>query len=164
MRRLAFSGCVPRGLSRYRSRMRHGTTLVETLLVVTLLSLATLIMVPHLERPLAQVTVESEAHRIAAAHTRARLTSVASGRVTLLRLTGDSLTIETVAGGDTIRRWTGHGPAAAGATLSGPTRPLRFTPSGITFGVSNGTWIIEYRGVQRKVITSRLGRLRIIRP
>lgn len=164
MRRLAFSGCMPRGWTRYRSRMRHGTTLVETLLVVTLLSLATLIMVPRLERPLARMTVESEAQRIAAAHTRARLTSVASGHVTLLRLTADSLTIETVAGGDTVRRWTGHGPAAVGATLSGPTRPLRFTPTGITFGVSNGTWIIEYRGVQRKVITSRLGRLRIIRP
>ena len=143
--------------------MRQGFTLVELLITMTLVSLLGMITLPRLSRPLASLRVEQEAHRLAAAHTRARMIAVTASRVALLRITPDSMTIGTVEGGDTIPRWRGPGPAAAGVSLAGPVRPLLFAPVGITYGVSNGTWTLSYRGVVRRVIVSRLGRIRIQR-
>lgn len=141
--------------------MRRGITFTEVLIVITLVALVTLIVVPRSAGLLARITAETEAHRIAAAHMRARLTAIASGRVVLLRLTRDSLTIARVEGSDTIPDWAARGPGDAGAELSGPTRPLLFTPTGVTFGLSNGTWTVTCRDAVRKVIVSRLGRVRV---
>jgi Tfp pilus assembly protein FimT len=143
--------------------MRQGITLVELLITVTLVSLAGMIALPRLAAPLASLRVEQEAHRIAAAHTRARMIAVTSSRVALLRIAPDSMTIRTVSGGDTLLAWRGPGPAAAGVSLGAPNRTLLFAPTGITYGVSNGTWTVAYRGAVRRVIMSRLGRIRIER-
>lgn len=144
--------------------MRQGLTLVELLIAVTLASLLGLIALPRLSAPLAGIRVEQEAHRIAAAHTRARMIAVTSSRVALLRISPDSMTIRTLEGPDTLLRWRGPGPAAAGVALTAPNRSLYFSPIGITYGVSNGTWTVTYRGAVRRVIVSRLGRVRIERP
>jgi prepilin-type N-terminal cleavage/methylation domain-containing protein len=143
--------------------MRQGITLIELLVVMTLVSLAGMIALPRLAAPLASLRVEQEAHRIAAAHTRARLIAVTSSRVTLLRITADSMTIRSVSGADTVLQWRGPGPAAAGVALTAPNRTLLFAPIGITYGVSNGTWTVSYRGAVRRVIMYRLGRIRIER-
>ncbi|HEX6643888.1 MAG TPA: GspH/FimT family pseudopilin [Gemmatimonadales bacterium] len=143
--------------------MRNGLTLVELLIAVTLASLLGLIAAPRLARPLASIRVEHEAHRIAAAHTRARMLAVSRSRVTLLRIGSDSITIRSVDGPDTLVEWREPGPAAAGVGLTAPDRTLLFAPVGITYGVSNGTWTVSYRGVVRRVIVSRLGRVRIER-
>lgn len=143
--------------------MRQGITLVELLIVMTLVSLLGMITLPRLARPLASLRVEQEAHRIAAAHTRARMLAVTSSRVALLRITADSITLSTVEGTDTLPRWRSPGPAAAGVSLTAPDRTLMFAPIGITYGVSNGTWTLTYRGVVRRVIMSRLGRIRMER-
>jgi type II secretory pathway pseudopilin PulG len=141
--------------------MRRGISVTEVLIVVVLIGLMTLIAAPRLDRALASIVVDAEARRIAAAHTRARMMAVTRSRVLLLRIAPDSLWIAHVSGADTTRLWTGPGPAAAGVALTGPEYPLRFTPLGVTFGVSNGTWTVSYRGVSRKVVVSRLGRVRI---
>jgi Tfp pilus assembly protein FimT len=143
--------------------MRQGITLVELLITMTLVSLAGMITIPRLAAPLASLRVEQEAHRIAAAHTRARMIAVSASRVALLRITPDSMTIRTVSGADTILVWRGPGPAASGVSLAAPDRTLLFAPVGITYGVSNGTWTVSYRGAIRRVIMSRLGRIRIER-
>ena len=143
--------------------MRQGITLIELLIVITLASLLGMITLPRLARPLASLRVEQEALRIAAAHTRARMIAITSSRVALLRITADSITIGTVEAPDTIIRWRSAGPAAAGVSLTAPARTLLFAPIGITYGVSNGTWTLSYRGVVRRVIVSRLGRIRLER-
>jgi prepilin-type N-terminal cleavage/methylation domain-containing protein len=143
--------------------MRQGMTLVELLIVMTLVSLLGMITLPRLSRPLAAMRVEHEAHRLAAAHTRARMIAITSSRAVLLRITADSVTIAAVEGADTIVRWRGPGPARAGVALTAPDGTLLFAPVGITYGVSNGTWTLSYRGAVRRVIVSRLGRVRIER-
>ena len=144
--------------------MRHGVSVTEVLIVVVLIGLMTMIAAPRLDRAMAGIVVDAEAHRIAAAHVRARMMAITGSRVMLLRIAPESLWIAEVAGTDTTRAWTGPGPASAGAALSGPSYPLRFTPLGITFGVSNGTWTVTYRGASRDVVVSRLGRVRVRRP
>ena len=144
-------------------RMRRGITISEVVVVVTLIALCTLVGVPRIANTLAGLTAEHEARRIAMAHSRARIMALASGRVMLLRLAPDTLSISEIEAGDTLRRWFEPGPASAGAELTGPTRYLRFTPTGITFGLSNGTWTVTYRGAMRRVVASRLGRVRVMR-
>ena len=142
--------------------MRRGITFVEVLVVLTLIGLTTLVVAPRISGSLAAITAGHEARRVAMAHTRARMMALTSGRVVLLRLLADTLSISSVEGADTVRLWAEAGPAAAGALLTGPTRDLRFTPTGITFGLSNGTWTITYRGAVRRVVVSRLGRVRMM--
>lgn len=144
--------------------MQRGISLVELLLVLVVAGLLGAIAVPRLDRPLATVRAETAAQRLARAHARARMTALIENRVAALRFHAESLTISVIDGRDTVRRWAGAGPATDGATLTGPTRHLLFTPTGITFGVSNGTWVVRHRGVERRVITSRYGRVRIERP
>ena len=144
--------------------MRHGVSVTEVLIVVVLIGLMTMIAAPRLDRAMAGIVVDAEAHRIASAHVRARMMAITGSRVMLLHIAPESLWISALAGADTTRAWTGPGPAAAGAGVSGPSHPLRFTPLGVTFGVSNGTWTVTYRGASRQVVVSRLGRVRIRRP
>lgn len=143
--------------------MRQGLTLVELLIALALASLVGMIALPRLGRPLASLRVEQEAQRLAAAHTRARLIAIGTSRVALLRVSADSVTIRTLESGDTLLRWREPGPAAAGVGLTAPARTLYFAPVGITYGASNATWTLSYRGVVRRVIVSRLGRVRIER-
>lgn len=143
--------------------MRRGITAIEVLVVLTLIGLTVLVVAPRIAGPLAAITADHEARRIAMAHSRARMMAIASGRVVLLRLAPDSLSILSVEGADTARLWAEAGPAAAGAELTGPSSDIRFVPSGITFGLSNGTWTVTYRGETRRVVVSRLGRVRVTR-
>lgn len=136
---------------------------MEVLIVLTIVALTTLVVLPRVAGSLASITADHEARRIAMAHSRARMMSIASGRVLLLRLLPDMLSISSVEGSDTTRLWSEPGPSAAGAELAGPTGYLRFIPTGITFGLSNGTWTVSYRGATRQVVVSRLGRVRVVR-
>lgn len=144
--------------------MRRGISVTEVLIVVVLIGLMTLIAAPRLDRSLAAIVADTEAHRIASAHVRARMMAITASRVMLLRIAPESLWIAQVDGMDTTRAWTSPGPAAAGAALAGPGQALRFTPLGVTFGVSNGTWTVTYRGASRRVVVSRLGRVRVLPP
>ncbi len=142
--------------------MRKGMSLIEVLLVIVLLGLMVLITVPHLERPLATITVENEVQRLARAHMRARMLALTSSQVAVLQIRPDSITIVLVAQGDTTVRWQEAGPAARQVALSGPSHAILVAPTAIGLGVSNGTWTVEYHGVRRSMVLSRLGRLRIV--
>lgn len=141
--------------------MRKGFSLIELLLVIVILGLAALIIVPTAERPLARITVGEEAQRLARAHVRARMLALTSGRVAVLHLRPDSLTIGLVEGHDTVPQWRESGPATRGVLLTGPEHSILVGPTAMGFGVSNGTWTVGYHGVSRSVVISRLGRLRI---
>lgn len=143
--------------------MRQGFSLIELVLVIAVAGLVAAIAIPGTARSLASIEAEHSVHTLLRAHGRARMTAILTSRVALLRLTPDSLVIQTVAGTDTVTTWRSAGPAARGVLLRGPTRPLLFSPVGMTYGFSNGTWEVEYRGAVRRLIASRYGRLRIER-
>ena len=143
--------------------MRRGMTLLELVIVIVILGLLAAITLPRLGRPLATITVEQEAQRIARAHVRARMRALAANRLAVLHILPESLSIGLVEDRDTLPDWRESGPATRGVTLSGPTRSVLVAPTGIGMGVSNGTWTVEYRGVGRSVVLSRLGRVRIQR-
>ncbi len=141
--------------------MRRGVTLIELACIIVILGILGAITVPMMARPLNTIAVESAAHQLVRAHMRARMAALRTNRVALLQLTADSLVVTVLDGQDTVPEWKRIGPAADGIELTGPTRLLRFTPTGISFGVSNGTWVVSKGGVTRRVVISRYGRVSV---
>jgi prepilin-type N-terminal cleavage/methylation domain-containing protein len=140
---------------------RHGITLIELLLALTLAGLLAGLAYPRIGAAMDRLAVERTAQDLVVAHLRARTLAMVRSRIALLYVTADSLYIATVEGSDTLLRWRGTGAAQQGVLLSGPARPIVFAPSGVTFGVSNGTYVFERGQAQRRVIVSRWGRVRL---
>jgi len=108
-----------------------------------------------------RMAVDQAARDIAALHARARLLAMVESRPIRLDIGPDSSVMRVIADGDTITRWRGAGMTSEPATVSGPARALWFSPAGVTYGVSNATWVVTRGTVERKVIVSRWGRVRI---
>ena len=141
--------------------MIRGFTLVELLLAVALMAVVSGIAIPRLQRPLDRLAVERAVYDLAAAHFRARMTAIARNRVTLLMVSADSIRMRVLAGRDTVTMWAREGGGAYGVRVTGPSRWLRFHPSGVGFGLANGSWTFSRGATRRRVIVSRLGRLRV---
>lgn len=141
--------------------MRHGTTLLELVIGITLLSILALATLPPLALLRNQLAVQEAAARVRQAHTRARLAAIAEQRVSVLTLTAESLVVRVVeAPDDTVARWRGPGPGGAGVLLTGLPRTITFAPTGVAVGVANGTYEFSRGSAARRVIVSRYGRVR----
>jgi hypothetical protein len=89
------------------------------------------------------------------------MTAVIESRPALLLVRADSLILSVIDGVDTLPRWAAPGARVVGVTLTGPIRPLVFSPLGITLGLSNATFVLGRGGASRQVIISRYGRVRV---
>ena len=107
--------------------------------------------------------MEQAAGEIAAAHARARITAVVESRITRLVVSADSLTLEVDGPGGAERRWTREGPGRFAVVMTGATHTLTFSPVGISMGFSNASWTLTKGSATRRVVISRLGRVRIER-
>lgn len=142
---------------------RHGALLVELVLALVVAGLLVAIGVPALRAPLDRLATDRAALEVAAAHTRARIASIAHNRVGRLLITQDSLTITLGHPPDTTRHWSAGGPSVSGVTLTGPTREILFRPAGISYSLSNATYTLTRGAAITRVIISRLGRVRMER-
>ena len=149
--------------ARYRHAMRHGITLTEVLVILTLVSVIFGIGLPRLSAPLDTLAAERAAADLVAAHARARMTAILQSRVVLLTIGADSLSIAVATPTDTQQVWGAPGPARSGVTVEGVTRRLIFSPVGITMGFSNARWVLSKGKARREVVMSRLGRIRVVR-
>ncbi|HEX5004185.1 MAG TPA: GspH/FimT family pseudopilin [Gemmatimonadales bacterium] len=143
--------------------MSRGVTLPELLVTVSIVSLVVGIAAPGLTGPLDTLAVEHAAGEIAGAHARARVAAVVESRVALLEVGPDSLTLTIMEPGGPVRRWALPGPARYDVAMAGGSRTLTFSPSGVGMGLSNASWTLTKGRATRRVVISRLGRLRIER-
>jgi len=139
--------------------MRRGSSLLELLLALAIAGLLLGIALPQFGLFRDRLAVTEEAGRIAAAHRRARITAILYSRPVTLTIDPDSLSIAVDA--DSGISWSTPGPSAHGVTLAGGSRPITFSPIGITTGVSNATFRLTRGAASRTVVVSRLGRLRV---
>lgn len=139
----------------------RGFSLTELIVVVALTALASALVVPTLFHARDRMAVQAAAEQIVLAHREARLAAVSSQRVALLRLAPDTLELRTALGADTTLLWRRAGPLSYGVEVVGNPRVLRFIPFGYTIGGSNTTYTLRRGAAQRKVIISRLGRVRV---
>ena len=139
--------------------MKRGFTLLEIVLVLTVMGVAFGIALPRLDALRNSLAVTHAAQAIASAHRRARALAIMRSRTVVLSVSPDTLTIR--ASGDSADTWGGSGPTAEGVSLPGPTRQITFSPLGVAMGVSNASFALSRGSATRTVIVSRLGRLRI---
>jgi type II secretion system protein H len=144
--------------------MRRGVTLLELLVVLTIIGLMVGVVVPSASSMADRLRVEHEAARLLVAFRSAWLTARVQHRLALLRITSDSLAIRTVSSAgaaDTVLAWLAPGPAAAGVLLRSPAHTTVFGPDGMAMGFANTTLVLERDRAVRRVVVSRLGRVRI---
>lgn len=143
--------------------MRRGTTLIELLLALAVLSLLLAIALPNLSDTRDRLLAREWAAELVAAHTRARFLALAEQRVMLLTISTDSLLVRAVgSAGDTTERWRSDGPAVSGVTLAGGPRTIAFAPSGVAFGLANATYTLTRGSAVKQVVVSRYGRVRVL--
>jgi prepilin-type N-terminal cleavage/methylation domain-containing protein len=139
----------------------RGFSLLELLVVIGLTALVSALVVPSLLHTRDRMAVQAGVEQLILAHREARLVSVNSQRMALLRLASDTLELRTVLGADTTLVWRRAGPLAYGLEVIGNPRVLRFIPFGYTIGGSNTSYTLSKGTAHRKVIISRLGRVRV---
>jgi len=139
--------------------MRRGVTLLELALVLAIMGLLVGMAIPRFQRVADSLAVHHAALELVSAHRRARIMAILQNRMVELTIRADTLAIRTP--GTAANLWQAAGPDADGVSLSGPTRPLVFSPVGLTVGVSNGSFRLSRGTATRTVIVSRLGRLRV---
>ncbi len=143
--------------------MNRGVTLPELVITLSLVSLVVGIAAPRMSGPLDTLAVEHAAGDIAGAHARARVTAVVESRLALLHVGPDSMVLEVMLDGGPERRWAMPGPSRFDVAMAGGERTLTFSPSGVTTGFSNASWTLTKGSAMRRVVVSRLGRVRIER-
>src|SRR4051812_27175626 len=139
--------------------MRHGVTLAELMLALAVAGLVFGIAVPGLSGAVDRVEVRSAANHVVAAHRRARMMAITRGKVLILTVDNNLLTIRPR--GQSVPVWTGVGPSFSRVALEGNAHQFTFSPEGLTLGLSNATLRLTRGGASRTIVISRLGRIRI---
>jgi prepilin-type N-terminal cleavage/methylation domain-containing protein len=140
--------------------MRRGITLLELLLVLTVIGLLLGIVRPRFATLADGLAVEQMAQQLVGAHRRARMTAILKSRQIVLTIAPESLVIRLGSGGP--ESWRAPGPAHEGVALAGGAKQIVFSPVGITTGLSNASFQLTRGNAARTVVVSRLGRTRIL--
>jgi type IV fimbrial biogenesis protein FimT len=142
--------------------MRRGFSLLELVIGLVILGLLSSAAVPAFGGIRDRYTVHAVAAAIAGAHNRARIRAILEGQVTELEIRPDSLLLRVGTGGGAVPVWSAAGPVLSGVSMASPPRTLVFTPTGVTMGFANATFVVTRGGARRQVVVSRMGRVRVI--
>src|SRR5262245_52641835 len=119
--------------------MARGFSLPEIAVVTALAGIMLSLALPGFGRALDHYVVDSAAREVSTLIAITRHTAVSQGKRTRLRVSPDSLVIDTLGSPD----WGAHrafpGPADRGISLSVNNPIVTFAPTGIGWGVSNTT-------------------------
>ena len=135
-------------------------TLVETMTAVGVIG----IMASALIRPW---SAEADRSRVATAQGQAlnayrlgQSWATALGRTVVVTIATDSVVV-TTGPADSAVLFRSPGPSAAGVLLSPARHVATFEPSGMASGAANVTQVFSRGTIQRQLILSRLGRIRV---
>jgi prepilin-type N-terminal cleavage/methylation domain-containing protein len=141
-----------------RSRQRHGLTLVELMLVVTIIGLVTLIAIRQTQLYLDRVAARNAVAEAASVVERARDEAAAHRTVVSLRIDTMSATLLLRAPGAAPTRY----PLGQthGVVLSTTRDSIAFDVRGLGYGAANLTLVARRGAAADTLVVSRLGRTR----
>lgn len=137
--------------------MRDGSTLIEILLVVTLVAATTGVAVPAMARLRDRVSVRLAAADATRALADARSAALTAARRTAVHLDSAAATLVVHAGDDTLRIVP---LAPYGVRLRATRDSIAFGPHGLGWGAATTTITLERGAARTALAVSRLGRVR----
>jgi prepilin-type N-terminal cleavage/methylation domain-containing protein len=143
---------------RSHQRTLTGFTLLEVLLVVTIIGVLTGIAIPRTRQILDGVAVRGAAQDAAAVLELARQTAMARGERVSVDIDSMPARLTMRAGIDTLRRRNEQ--AIHGVRFTTTRSPVVYSQLGMGLGVSNLTLIVSRGSAVETVTVSRLGRVR----
>ena len=148
----------PRLRDGFHLRSRSGTTLVEQIIIITVLGVLAALVVRSISQQLDQLAVRSAAREARDVFASAREFAVARGVRTAVQINPLLAALSAHAGADTlVTRSVG---LLHGVTLSSSRDSMAYSPSGLGYGASNLRIIVVKRAAAETVTVSRLGRVR----
>lgn len=139
--------------------IRRGTTIIELVLSLSILSILAAIAFPRIARLLDGIHVRGAATEIHSLFTAGRHHAISRSERVTLQIDTARATITLTVGYDTIRaRELG---SAHGIRLSANRASFTYSPIGIGYGGGNMTLVIRRNARADSVIVSRLGRVRL---
>ena len=138
---------------------RRGVTLVELLLVVTIIGLLSGMAVPRVASVGDAAAVREEAARLVGALDAARGAAIRLGDNAALSLTPATWRVVVHRGADSLIAWSAPGAMARGVSLAGAGGPIVFSRAGIATGAANRTFTLSRGSSSRRIVISRLGRV-----
>ncbi|MGI8508327.1 MAG: pilus assembly FimT family protein [Gemmatimonadaceae bacterium] len=137
---------------------RSGFTLLELMLILSVVSILSAVAVPKVGAMLDHVAVHGAVNDVAAMLDRARHTAMTRGERATVDLDTARVSVTLSVGRDTLS-WREEG-ALAGVRFHATRSSVTYTQLGLGFGVSNLTLVV-FRGAAAETLTvSRLGRVR----
>ncbi|MEP6618713.1 MAG: prepilin-type N-terminal cleavage/methylation domain-containing protein [bacterium] len=139
-------------------RRPHGFTLIEVLLVVTIMGLVALIGICELQHFLDRIATRDAVRDAGAEVARARDEAVALHTPVSLRVDTTAATLELLARGTSFGRMALGD--AHGVALSTTRDSIVFDVRGLGYGLANLTLVARRGGSSDTLVVSRLGRVR----
>jgi prepilin-type N-terminal cleavage/methylation domain-containing protein len=138
--------------------VRHGTTLVEMLLVLCLIGILATMALPAFSRLLDGIAVQGAAAEVHALFGTARHLAIHRGEMVTVDVDTAADRLLVHAGADTLRvRALGE---VHRVKLSASRSATTYAANGIGYGASNMTILITRGGAEETLTVSRLGRVR----
>lgn len=138
---------------------RRGTTILELVLSLSILSIISGIAFPRVARLMDGIHVRGAATEIHSLFTSARHHAITRSERVTLHIDTARATITVAAGADTIRsRELG---AAHGVRISANRASFTYSPVGIGHGAGNMTLVVRRNARADSIFVSRLGRVRL---
>ncbi len=141
---------------------RHAITLIEVLLVLTLLVMMAAMAWPAMDRPMADQRLRKAADKLQAAWSRARIDAISTGQTYLFRCTleSDEYTIQAQAGPESVAAISSSNEGEFDESESPSTEPLASKtgrlPEDVTF--VDGSVVFDTRATIFTEVTEELDR------
>lgn len=139
--------------------MRKAATILELVLVLSIVAILSAIAYPRLNRLLDGIHVRGTAAEIHSLFSSARHYAITRSERITVQIDTARGSIALVAGTDTIRQRAFFD--AHGVTLAANRASFTFSPIGIGYGAGNMTLVIRRHARADSVFVSRLGRIRL---
>jgi prepilin-type N-terminal cleavage/methylation domain-containing protein len=137
--------------------MRHGFTIIETIIAICLISILTAIATPGFARVIDAIEVREAAMEVETTFSAARHLAIARGAQAFVEVDPGLSTVSVRIGTDTVRK---RELAQHHVDIQTTRASMSYSAIGVGYGAANLTIVFRRNASIDSVVVSRLGRVR----